>query len=96
MRENGISAYTIIGKVMGKSLTGRVDGAFLPSDIISISFSVLPFKQARLSTRLRRFIQQKVKGNRSLTRYILHLVKNTCRARSFLVSGWSRRSFKNN
>ena len=29
LRENGISAYTIISNVKGTGLIGRVDGAFL-------------------------------------------------------------------
>ena len=46
LRENGISAYTIISDVKGTGLTGRVDGAFLQPDINSIIFSVLPSDQA--------------------------------------------------
>ena len=46
VRENGISAYTIISNVKGTGLTGRVDGAFLKPDINSIIFSVLPSDQA--------------------------------------------------
>jgi len=46
LRENGISAYTIISNVKGTGLTGRVDGAFLKPDINSIIFSVLPSDQA--------------------------------------------------
>jgi nitrogen regulatory protein PII len=46
LRENGISAYTIISDVKGTGLTGRVDGAFLKPDINSIIFSVLPSDQA--------------------------------------------------
>ena len=46
LRENGISAYTIISNVMGTGLTGRVDGAFLKPDINSIIFSVTPSDQA--------------------------------------------------
>ena len=46
LRENGISAYTIISNVKGTGLTGRVDGAFLKPEINSIIFSVLPSDQA--------------------------------------------------
>ena len=46
LRENGISAYTIINNVMGKGLTGKVHGTFLQPDINSIIFSVLPSDQA--------------------------------------------------
>jgi nitrogen regulatory protein PII len=46
LRENGITAYTIISNVKGTGLTGRVDGAFLKPDINSIIFSVLPSDQA--------------------------------------------------
>ena len=46
LRDNGISAYTIINHVMGKGLTGSVYGTFLQPDINSMIFSVLPFSQA--------------------------------------------------
>lgn len=46
LRDNGISAYTIIRNVMGKGLSGRVYGSFLQPDINSIIFSVLPSNQA--------------------------------------------------
>ena len=46
LRENGISAYTMISNVKGTGLTGRVDGAFLKPDINSIIFSALPSDQA--------------------------------------------------
>jgi hypothetical protein len=46
LRDNGISAYTIISNVMGKGLTGEVYGTFLQPDINSIIFSVLPSNQA--------------------------------------------------
>ena len=46
LRENGISAYTIISNVKGTGLTGKVDGAFLKPEINSIIFSVLPSDQA--------------------------------------------------
>lgn len=46
LRENGISAYTKISNVMGKGLTGRVDGAFLQPDINSMIFSALSSDQA--------------------------------------------------
>jgi nitrogen regulatory protein PII len=43
---NGINAYTILGNVMGKGLTGRVHGTFLHPDINSIIFAVLPSNEA--------------------------------------------------
>lgn len=46
LRDNGISAYTIISNVMGKGLTGSVSGTFLHPDINSIIFSVLPSDHA--------------------------------------------------
>jgi len=46
LRDNGISAYTIISQVMVKGLTGRVYGTFLQPDINSIILSVFPFSQA--------------------------------------------------
>ena len=46
LRDNGISAYTIISNVMGKGLAGTVYGTFLQPDINSIIFSVLPSNQA--------------------------------------------------
>ncbi|MGH7182923.1 MAG: P-II family nitrogen regulator [Nitrospiraceae bacterium] len=46
LRDNGISAYTIINDVMGKGLTGRLHGTFLQPDTNSIIFSVLPSDQA--------------------------------------------------
>ena len=46
LRDNGISAYTIISNVTGKGLTGVVYGTFLHPDINSIIVSVLPSNQA--------------------------------------------------
>ena len=46
LRDNGISAYTMISNVKGKGLTGGVYGTFLQPDINSIIFSVLPSNQA--------------------------------------------------
>jgi len=46
LRDNGISAYTIISNVMGKGLTGRLYGTFLQPDINSIIFSVVQSNQA--------------------------------------------------
>ena len=46
LRDNGISAYTIINKVMGQGLTGKLYGTFLHPDINSIIFSVLSSDQA--------------------------------------------------
>jgi nitrogen regulatory protein PII len=51
LRENGITAYTIISNVMGKGLTGRVSGTFLHPDINSIICSVLPSDQADRAIR---------------------------------------------
>ena len=84
LRENGISAYTIISNVKGTGLTGRVDGAFLKPDINSIIFRFShPIKQTRQSARSRRFTQPR--GNRFPSRCLRFLVKNTCRAMSFLA-----------
>jgi hypothetical protein len=47
LRENGISAYTIISDVKGTGLTGRVDGAFLKPDINSIIFFGSPIRSSR-------------------------------------------------
>ena len=46
LRDNGISAYTIISNVTGKVVTGRMYGTFLQPDINSIIFSILPSNQA--------------------------------------------------
>lgn len=46
LRDNGISAYTIISNVMGKGVTGRMYGTFLQPDINSIIFSILPSNHA--------------------------------------------------
>ena len=46
LRENGISAYSIISNVVGKGLTGSVYGTFLHPDINSIICLVLPSDQA--------------------------------------------------
>ena len=46
LRDNGISAYTMISNVKGKGLTGGVYGTFLQPDINSIIFSVLPSNPA--------------------------------------------------
>jgi nitrogen regulatory protein PII len=51
LRENGIHAYTIINNVVGKGLTGRVDGTFFKPDINSIIFSVLPSDHADRAVR---------------------------------------------
>ena len=46
LRDNGISAYTIIKDAIGMGLTGRVYGDFLQPVTNSIIFSVLPSDQA--------------------------------------------------
>jgi hypothetical protein len=46
LREIGINAYTILSKVKGKGVTGRVHGTFYHPDINSIIFAVLPCDQA--------------------------------------------------
>jgi nitrogen regulatory protein PII len=46
LRDNGISAYTIINNVKGQGLTGKLYGTFLHPDINSIIFSALPSDQA--------------------------------------------------
>ena len=46
LRNNGISGYTILSRVLGKGVTGRVHGTFLHPDINSIIFAVLLSNQA--------------------------------------------------
>src|SRR5437016_8092732 len=43
---HGIYAYTILNNIMGKGITGRVEGTFLHPDINSMIFAVLPSDQA--------------------------------------------------
>jgi nitrogen regulatory protein PII len=46
LHTHGIDGYTILNNVMGKGISGRVEGAFLRPDINSMIFSVLPSDQA--------------------------------------------------
>lgn len=46
LHTHGIDAYTILNNVMGKGITGRVEGAFLRPDINSMIFAVLPSNEA--------------------------------------------------
>ena len=46
LHNHGIQAYTILNNVMGKGITGRVEGTFLHPDSNSMILSVLPSNQA--------------------------------------------------
>jgi len=84
LRENGISAYTIISDVKGTGLTGRVDGAFLKPDINSIIFSVLPSDHADRTVSALTALHT-AQGQPIPLRCLRSLVRNTCRTMSFLA-----------
>lgn len=42
LQSHGVMAYSILNNIMGKGVTGRMQGTFFKPDIIVIIFAVLP------------------------------------------------------